>query len=289
MEPLFQGTLVNANRIIYTPSGFARTNLLHLQETGELEAIKPHTSSRNNLASYLFLLIIRGSGTLTYNGTSYGLKAGDCAFIDCKKAYSHRSSKETWTLKWVHFYGSNMNGIYEKYAQRGGRAVFHPEKPQVFADLLEQLFRIAGSEDYIRDMRICEKLTSLLTLLMAESWHPEDKVRVGAKRQSLLHVKDYLAQNYRERITLDGLAGHFFITQFYLARIFKDQFGLSINNYLSQIRITHAKRLLRFSDMTVEQVGHQCGIDEPAYFARVFKKVEGITPGEFRRMWQAIE
>lgn len=287
MEPLFQGTLVNANRIIYTPSAFARTNLLHLQETGESEAIKPHTSSRKNLASYLFLLITKGAGTLTYDGTSYSLMAGDCAFIDCKKAYSHRSSQETWTLRWVHFYGSNMNGIYEKYAQRGGRAVFHPEKPQVFGELLEQLFRIAGSEDYIRDMRICEKLTSLLTLLMAESWHPEDKVRVGAKRQSLLHVKDYLDQNYRERITLDDLAGRFFINKFYLARIFKDQFGVSINSYLSQVRITHAKRLLRFSDLTVEQVGHQCGIDEPAYFARVFKKVEGITPREFRRMWQA--
>jgi AraC-like DNA-binding protein len=285
MDPLFQGTLVNAKRIIYTPSGFARTNLLHLQETGELEALKPHTSSRKNLISYLFLLVLKGSGTLTCDGIRYELSAGDCAFIDCRKAYSHRSSPQTWTLKWVHFYGSNMKGIYEKYAERGGRTVFRPDNPKDFEDLLEQLFDIAGSADYIRDMRICEKLTTLLTLLMAESWHPENKIHIGSKRQSLQNVKDYLDQHYREKITLDHLAGTFFINKFYLARIFKEQFGVPINGYLAQVRITHAKQLLRFGGLTIEETGRECGFDEPAYFTRVFKKVEGITPGEFRRMW----
>ena len=54
MDALFQGTMVAAKRIIYTPSDFARTNLLHLQETGELQALKPHTSSREALVSLVF-------------------------------------------------------------------------------------------------------------------------------------------------------------------------------------------------------------------------------------------
>ena len=155
-------------------------------------------------------------------------------------------------MEWVHFYGPNMGGIYEKYVERGGQPVFCPETPNAFVKLLDELLYIAGSSDYIRDMHISEKLTSLLTLLMAESWHPEN---------------------------------NFYINKFYLARIFKEQFGVTINSYLAQIRITHAKQLLRFSDLTVEQIGQTCGIEEPAYFARVFKKVEGTTPGEYRRMW----
>lgn len=285
MDALFQGILVNSNRIIYTPSNFAKTNLLHLQETGELQAQKPHTSSRENLLSYLFFIVLKGSGNLKYNGMEYHLTPGDCIFIDCKKAYSHRSSDELWTLRWVHFYGPNMNGIYEKYAERGGSPVFHPENIQPFLELLEQLFEIANSSDYIRDMRISEKITSLLTLLMAESWHPEGKTHIGSKKQSLQHVKDYLDRHYREKITLDNLADIFFINKFYLTRIFKEQFGISVNNYLAQIRITHAKQLLRFSDLTIEQIGRECGIDEPAYFARVFKKVEGTAPGEYRKRW----
>ena len=48
---LFEGTLVESERILYTPSTFARTNLIHLQECGRLKALSPHTSHRENLAS----------------------------------------------------------------------------------------------------------------------------------------------------------------------------------------------------------------------------------------------
>jgi len=78
MESLFQGISVQSNRIIYTPSAFARANLLHLQEAGELKALKPHTSSRENLFSFLFFLVTDGAGSLLYDGQSHCLQAGDC-------------------------------------------------------------------------------------------------------------------------------------------------------------------------------------------------------------------
>ena len=178
-----------------------------------------------------------------------------------------------------------MNGIYEKYVERGGRPAFTPQEPALFASLLDCLLAIAGTEDYIRDMRINEKLTGLLTLLMAESWHPEAGSHIGGKKKSLQYVKTYLEEHYREKITLDRLAGQFYLNKFYLARTFKEQFGATVLGYLEQVRITRAKQLLRFSDLTAEAVGQEVGIGEPGYFCRVFKKVEGISPGEYRRMW----
>lgn len=286
MESLFQGISVQSNRIIYTPSAFARANLLHLQEAGELKALKPHTSSRENLFSFLFFLVTDGAGSLLYDGQSHCLQAGDCVFIDCRKPYAQGSSEENlWSLKWAHFYGSSMNGIYEKYVERGGRPAFTPQEPALFASLLDCLLAIAGTEDYIRDMRINEKLTGLLTLLMAESWHPEAGSHIGGKKKSLQYVKTYLEEHYREKITLDRLAGQFYLNKFYLARTFKERFGATVLGYLEQVRITRAKQLLRFSDLTAEAVGQEVGIGEPGYFCRVFKKVEGISPGEYRRMW----
>lgn len=70
-----------------------------------------------------------------------------------------------------------------------------------------------------------------------------------------------------------------------MTRIFKEQFGISINNYLLQIRITRAKELLRFTDLSVEKIGADCGILDANYFARTFKKAEGVSPGEFRKLW----
>ena len=85
--------------------------------------------------------------------------------------------------------------------------------------------------------------------------------------------------------SLDALAERFYINKFYLTRVFKDQFGLSVTSYLTQLRITQAKRLLRFTDKSVENVAQECGLNDANYFSRLFKKVEGTTPGEYRRQW----
>ena len=77
--PLFDGKLVHSQRIIYTPSPFARASLVHLQEVGTLQARSPHASTRQGLASYLFFMVESGSGTLEYEGQTRALCAGDCA------------------------------------------------------------------------------------------------------------------------------------------------------------------------------------------------------------------
>ena len=81
--PLFDGELVHARRMIYTPSAFAKSNLVHLQEVGQLQARSPHASTRQGLASYLFFVVESGSGTLEYEGETRVLCAGDCVFLDC--------------------------------------------------------------------------------------------------------------------------------------------------------------------------------------------------------------
>ena len=151
--PLFDGKLVHSSRIIYTPSPFARASLLHLQEVGSLQARQPHDSARKDLSSYLFFLVEHGSGLLEYEGVCHTLNAGDCVFLDCRKPYLHRTGKDLWTLRWAHFFGPNMGAIYKKYQERGGQPVFRPRNPEHFAQLLQELYRLASSDDYVRDMQ----------------------------------------------------------------------------------------------------------------------------------------
>lgn len=283
--PLFDGELVHSSRILYTPSAFARASLLHLQEVGSLQARQPHTSKRQGLASYLFFLVESGSGRLEYEGIPHPLRAGDCVFLDCAKPYKHRTDENLWRLRWVHFYGPNMGAIHKKYQERGGQPVFHPQTSEPFRSLLEHLYTLAGSDDYVRDMQIYGGLVQLLTLLMQESWQSGTARVTQGKKQNLQEIKDYLDTHFTEKITLDALAERFYINKFYLTRVFKEQFGQTVNGYLVQLRITQAKRMLRFTDHTIESIAQDCGLNDANYFSRLFKKVEGIAPGEFRRQW----
>ena len=80
-----QSSYVSSSRIIYTPSIFARTSLLHLQEVGSLQAIHPHTSTRTNLLSFLCFVVLSGEGKLQYEGVDYELRAGDSYSLTAEK------------------------------------------------------------------------------------------------------------------------------------------------------------------------------------------------------------
>jgi AraC-like DNA-binding protein len=277
--------IVDSDRVLYTASTFARSSLFHLQEIGSLKALKPHVSSRKNLQSYLFFIVNSGSGFLEYSGREYELKKDDCVFIDCKKPYSHHpDGKDLWSLTWCHFYGPSMSSIYNKYCERGGRPVFEPSEKDAFTAVLDELIKYAKSSEYMRDMLINEKLSTLLRLIMSESWHPEDKA-LPVKKASVLEVKAFLDENYKDKITLDLLCAKFFISKHYLTHSFKEQFGMSITSYLLSVRITHAKQLLRFTNKSVEEIGYEVGIGAPHYFSRVFKEVEGLSPVQYRHQW----
>ena len=162
--------------------------------------------------------------------------------------------------------------------------MFYADNTEECIRLLDEIYRIADSADYIRDMKINEKLGSLLTIIMSRSWHPE-KSKQALKRQEVSSIKAWLDEHYKEKIMLDELAKQFFIDKFYLSKIFKEKYGITINAYVSQKRITSAKRLLRFSDETIEQIGCEVGISDTNYFTRLFRKIEGLTPGEYRKLW----
>ena len=284
MEEYFQSPSpsVSSRRILYTASSFAKSNLIFLQETGSLKALRPHVSRRDNLQSYLCMMVLDGSGYIEYEGRHYDMKKGDCAFIDCMRSYSHSTGADVWSLQWVHFYGENMPAIYEKYIERGGLPVFTPENGERYADIFSNLYNIAGSEDYIRDMKLNALLNELLAVIMEQSWHPEN-ASGGKKRRELVEIKSFLDEHYMEKITLDSLAASFYIDKFYMSKIFKETYGTTINAYILSKRITQAKKMLRFTELSIDEIGSRVGMNDANYFSRSFKKLEGISPSEYKR------
>ena len=123
---------VQSSRILYTPSPFARSSLLHLQEVGSLTAIKQHTSKREKLQSYLCFMVEDGEGELVYEGKKYELKTGDVVFIDCRKTYSH-STGNTCSVDNDHSVGNshstgNNSRICDNHSTDNIRSVDNAQK-----------------------------------------------------------------------------------------------------------------------------------------------------------------
>lgn len=284
-QPWRGGT--ESGRTLCTPSEFARSSLLYVQELGELSFPSNIRRGRDGLESFLLLIVESGAGSITVDGETAELSKGDCAFIDCRRPYSHSTGDNPWKLKWGHFYGAIMPAFAEYYASRGGRTVFRPMVAALYRRRWENLRSICGSDDTLREMRANNELHAILAMLIADA-DPAASGIAGTdwRDRRMERVRAFVVANYHRRVSLDELSEKFAMNKFSLVREFRRRFGMTIHRCIADVRVSHAKEMLRFSGKSVERIASECGVDDANYFARVFKAVEGVTPLEYRRIWR---
>lgn len=273
-----------SERIIATPSSYAREHYLYVQEVGTLQSLEPHISQRQNLNSYLFFIVLKGSGYVSYENSRFDIAAGDCIWLDCTKPYSHESSAtDPWSLMWVHFYGKEAPCFYASFLKQSCPFLFRPQDTMAFTDILHHLYQIHSTKSSLMELYANRYLTDLITLCFSENL-PESG-ETSSIPEKFRQVHAYLDENYAQKINLEDLSSRFFISKFHLSREYKKIYGATIGNELTSRRISHAKSMLRFSDASIEAIALGCGFQEAGYFIKVFKRAEGMTPLEYRRKW----
>jgi two-component system response regulator YesN len=104
-----------------------------------------------------------------------------------------------------------------------------------------------------------------------------------SKDKKLVEVaKDYVRKHYHEKITLENIAAVTYLNPNYFSEMFKNQTGENFIDYLTRYRMERAKELLKDVRMKTYQVSHRVGYDNADYFCKVFKKVVGVPPGQYR-------
>lgn len=273
-----------SKRILSTPTKFAQENYCYVQEVGSLISIEPHVSRRQNLNSFLFMVVEHGSGTLFYEGKKTPIQAGDCVLLNCQNMYAHESSKDNpWTLHWVHFYGNSGKMYYNHYQDLGFSTIFRPKQTNRFLELLTNIYKVQEGKESFMELLCNQYLTELITLCflankeLAEGTH--------TIMEKLLQIQHYIDEYSTTKITLESLASQFFISKFHLSREFHKAFGVTINHEIRAKRISKAKSMLRFTADSIETIALNCGFSDATYFIKVFKKMEEMTPLEYRNKW----
>lgn len=276
--------LESSRRRIQTPSAFARSAFFYVQETGYLKLKESHVASRKNLESYLVVLVLSGSGVLMYDGTLYELRKGSCFFIDCMVPYYHQSSEsDPWELLWVHFNGSSSREYYRYFASNSAPA-FQPTDFSALYQKLNSLLDLNEASDFQTEINSARLIVDILSILLQDITESRDEKYPG--RRKLTEVRNYLDEHFTEKFSLDELSAQFFISKYHLSREFHQYYGTTLNQYVISKRLTLAKKLLRFSDLSLEEVARSCGFYDASYLNRQFKNSEGITASEFRKKWK---
>lgn len=132
-----------------------------------------------------------------------------------------------------------------------------------------------------------EMMTNFIENIMItsiRSFEQEKNDRSGAvnKHEVIDKIIRYLQINFSYPITLDYLAAYAHLSPEYLARYFKKTTGTTIFTFLTNIRMEHAKILLRTTEQTINEISISCGYQSVGNFQKAFKKAEGMNAGEYR-------
>lgn len=107
-------------------------------------------------------------------------------------------------------------------------------------------------------------------------------IKTSRSNTLLSMIKDYINHNFDKDISLESVADVIRISPFYLSKLYKKETGANFIDYLTEFRIRKAKDLLAIPTNNVREVCFLVGYKDPNYFARVFKKISGVTPTEYR-------
>lgn len=126
---------------------------------------------------------------------------------------------------------------------------------------------------------LCARTKEMLEIYMNLS----DLNKYQKNIKAIQKAAEYIKINFPQKITIEDIARAVYLSPCYISRLFKQNLGCTISEYLTQIRIENAKTMLKNSQYTITQVANESGFEDPTYFARVFKKTEGITPSRYRQ------
>lgn len=110
------------------------------------------------------------------------------------------------------------------------------------------------------------------------------RAREDINNYTIKRAINYIREHFMEGITLEEVSGKLSITPEYLSTLFNREMKVNFSTFLRQFRLSHAKRLLKGSELKVYEIAEQVGFGDPKYFARVFKEEIGVSPGEYRQM-----
>ena len=93
----------------------------------------------------------------------------------------------------------------------------------------------------------------------------------------------YIGEHFQEPLSLEGLARELHVNKFYLSHTFSRKLQMNFREYLNHIRLDHARRLIRSTSRPMTEIWAEAGFESQRSFNRVFREVEGMTPGQYRK------
>jgi len=229
-----------------------------------------------------FQYTLSGEGHLIYDGKHYAVPAGHGFFVripDRHCYYYQSDSKTPWEFVFLTAEGSHVFSYWNEIVEKNGPVVALDPSSKPIA-MLWEMMRGAGdrtlTDKYEISVRLYEWIVSCLRLLDGKG-EIERSVPEAVQK-----ARAFMESRYHLPLTLEDIAAAAGASKYHFCRQYLKYAGMTPIQHLNRIRIAEASIMLRETNASIASVAIAAGFDNGSYFGKVFRKLMGVSPQQFR-------
>ncbi len=236
---------------------------------------------------YLFHYVVSGQGTLVSTNSknedyTYQIRAGQGFLISPgQKTHYFADELQPWQYTWIEFDGIKAQEFMSMAGLDYDSPVYYSNLPSMQQVVRDELLYIAnhGNES---DMNLIGHMYLFMDALQKSSTRRKTSIGKNLKDYYINDAIEFIENNYFNAITVEDVAAFCNLNRSYFGKIFKDSLRITPQEFLINYRTTKACEYLETTDMLIGEISRLVGYPSQLHFSRAFKKVNGISPREWR-------
>jgi AraC-like DNA-binding protein len=257
---------------------------LHITDIGYYPKASYHFRERTTGTSqFILIYCIDGKGEIRLNETIHSIPSDHFFIIPAGMPHAYRSDEQNpWSIYWIHFSGLK-SGNYSRVACQA--LPIERSKTSRINDRIDLFSEIFRNLDRGFSIETLEYVNLCLPHLLASFTHLSQfrLIKESGEKDPVVQSINFMLESLTKKLKLGEIAAETGLSASHYSRLFQNRTGHSPIDYFIQLKIQRACRLLDNSGWMIADVAREMGFDDQFYFSRVFRKVMGMSPGEYRK------
>lgn len=295
MDNIKQKDGFKGERILVLPQSIIRemennplSSILHITDIGYYPHAQHHYRERQEpINQYVFIYCIKGEGWFQLNGQTYTVTENQYFILPASRPHTYGTSeKYPWTIYWIHFKGKLASCFLPNTTAPIDIKPNQKSRINYRIDMFEEIFHtLEMGFSHNNLLYACSIFYHYLgTLQYLQQYRNAIHKDVSSQEDVITASIHFMKENIEKKLTLQSLAHHIGYSVPYYSVLFKQCTRHTPIAYFNQLKIQYACRLLDSTNMKINQVCFKLGIEDPYYFSRLFSKIMGISPHEYKKM-----
>jgi AraC family transcriptional regulator, arabinose operon regulatory protein len=277
-------------RLVVIPSSVIKrcrnlpiVRLIYVTDIGMYPAAPHHFVERENgCLQAILICCLEGSGYLEMDNTSHKVQPGHVIVIPPGIPHVYRADKtDPWSICWIHFTGEETLAVMASLGANRTSPLLYVPDIRLLQEAFEEVY--ATLNYHYSDAGLLAMTSELLRMIAAITLHYG---HIRRPRQSVedrvMATQSFMQRHVDMKLTLKDLAVQSGQSAPYYSKLFKARSSQSPMAYFIQLKIRKACELLDRTELPVRDIAARVGYDDPYYFSRIFKKVQGRSPARYR-------